>query len=48
MGIDFTIIPGKGPKIHRPLSGREDILSLTGLVDVERQVPFVGPILKVL
>lgn len=47
MGIDFTIIPGKGAKILKPIESKHDILALKPIVDVESQVPFLGPILKV-
>jgi len=46
LGIDFTIIPGKGPKILKPLSTLEDIQALGQIHDVDTQVPFLGPILK--
>lgn len=47
MGVDFTIIEGKGPKILKPLRTKEDIAEVTPLHDVDKQVPFLGPILKV-
>lgn len=46
MGIDFTIVPGKGPKILKPIASQSDISSLKRIVGVENQVPFLGPILK--
>jgi hypothetical protein len=48
LGIDFTIIPGKGPKILKPIATLEDIQALGHIYDVEKQVPFLGPILKVI
>lgn len=47
MGIDFTIVPGKGPKILKPIASKSDITALKKIEDVESQVPFLGPILKV-
>jgi len=46
MGVDFTIIEGKGPKIIAPLKSQEDIDNLKILKDVATEVPFLGPILK--
>jgi len=47
MGIDFTIVPGQGPKILKPLRSENDVRTLSAIVDTERQVPFLGPTLKV-
>jgi len=47
MGVDFTIVEGKGPKILNPVRTEADIDSIKPLYDVEKQVPFLGPILKV-
>mmetsp|Transcript_1501 Transcript_1501/g.2519 ORF Transcript_1501/g.2519 Transcript_1501/m.2519 type:complete len:387 (+) Transcript_1501:109-1269(+) len=46
MGIDFDIIPGKGPKIKKPIASKADIEVLGPITDVDKQVPFLGPILK--
>ncbi|KAJ1433326.1 Uroporphyrinogen decarboxylase [Ochromonadaceae sp. CCMP2298] len=46
LGIDFTIVPGKGPKIINPVKCQADIDALQAMVDVDAQVPFLGPILK--
>ena len=48
LGVDFTIIPGKGPKILNPLRTTEDVAALKPMHDVALQVPFLGPILQVL
>eukprot|EP00598_Pedospumella_elongata_P013232 CAMPEP_0185000208 /NCGR_PEP_ID=MMETSP1098-20130426/67570_1 /TAXON_ID=89044 /ORGANISM="Spumella elongata, Strain CCAP 955/1" /LENGTH=363 /DNA_ID=CAMNT_0027527347 /DNA_START=112 /DNA_END=1203 /DNA_ORIENTATION=+ len=48
IGIDFTIVPGQGPKILKPLRSGDNIRSLSAIVDTERQVPFLGPTLKAL
>ena len=47
IGVDFTIVPGKGPKIVNAVSCLKDVTSLNVLTDVETQVPFLGTILKV-
>lgn len=47
MGIDFTIVPGKGPKIINPIASMADVDAVSVLQDVDAQVPFLGPILKV-
>lgn len=46
MGIDFTIVEGKGPKIAKPIRSAEDVFAVRPLHDVETQVPFLGPILR--
>jgi len=46
LGVDFGIIPGKGPKIENVLRTADDIAGLKPMHDVETQVPFLGPILK--
>lgn len=46
MGIDFTIIENKGPKISNPIRDKLDIDLIKPLYDVEKQVPFLGTILK--
>jgi hypothetical protein len=47
MGIDFTMMPGKGPKILRPIATQHDVSQLHALADVGNQVPFLRPILQV-
>lgn len=47
MGIDFTIVPGHGPKILKSVRSVDDIRSLSAIVDPERQVPFLKPTLQV-
>jgi uroporphyrinogen-III decarboxylase len=47
MGVDFTIIEGKGPKIANPIRSEADIKAIKPLYDIESQVPFLGEILKV-
>ena len=42
MGVDFEIIPGKGPKISNPVLTMADIDAIKPLHDVETQVPFLG------
>lgn len=46
MGVDFTIVEKKGPKILNPIRSTEDIKNIKPLYDVDSQVPFLGPILK--
>lgn len=46
MGIDFTIVPGKGPKIVNTIKTQADIDNVKLLTDVDAEVPFLGPILK--
>lgn len=45
MGIDFTIIPGKGPKIINPIQSKADIERVSVLQDPGTQVPFLKEIL---
>ena len=47
LGVDFTIIPGKGPKILNPIRTPDDVALLKPMHDVTLQVPFLGPILQV-
>ncbi len=46
LGVDFTIVEGKGPKIAQPLRSADDIAVLRPMHDVETQVPFLAPIIK--
>lgn len=45
MGVDFTIIPGKGPKIMDPIKSKADIEAISVLQDPATQVPFLKEIL---
>ena len=47
MGIDFTIVENKGPKIINPIKNENDVDAIKPLYDVEKQVPFLSEILKV-
>ena len=47
MGVDFTIIEGKGPKILDPIRDYQSAERVKPLHDVASQVPFLSPILKV-
>lgn len=47
LGVDFTIIEGKGPKIMSPVRTSADVDLIKPFHDVEKQVPFLGPILRV-
>jgi len=47
MGIDFTIVEGKGPKIVNPIRTPADVENIKKIVDVDAQVPFLKPILQV-
>lgn len=47
MGVDFTIVEGKGPKIISPIRSKTDIDAIRPLHDVGSQVPFLSTILKV-
>jgi uroporphyrinogen decarboxylase len=46
LGVDFTIIEGKGPKIATPIQSISQIKNLNKLVDIDRQIPFIRPILQ--
>jgi uroporphyrinogen decarboxylase len=46
MGVDFVIIPNKGPKIASPIRTKADIDNIKPLHDVGKQVPFLGKILS--
>jgi len=46
MGVDFTIVEGKGPKIVNPVRSAADIEAIRPLHDVATQVPFLSTILK--
>ena len=48
MGIDFSIVEGKGPKINNPIRSKADIEALRPIHDVDTQVPFLKPILQVM
>ncbi len=47
MGIDFTIIEGKGPKILSPIKDQADVEKVRVLENIKEEVPFLGPILQV-
>ena len=47
MGIDFTMVENKGPKILNPIKSAEDIEKLRLIEDGNSQIPFVGSILSV-
>jgi uroporphyrinogen decarboxylase len=47
LGVDFSIVEGKGPRFERPLRTTEDIKNVGKMVDVDAQLPFLSPILKV-
>ena len=46
MGVDFIIIPNKGPKIANPIRTKADIDNIKPLYDVAKQVPFISKILS--
>jgi len=48
MGIDFEIIPGKGPKIKNKIANRADVEAVKILSDVNSEVPFLSEILSAL
>ncbi len=48
MGIDFTMIPNKGPKILNPIANRRDVEGVKLITDAENQLPFIGQTLRVL
>jgi uroporphyrinogen decarboxylase len=48
MGVDFTIVPGKGPKILNPVSSAADIDAIRILEDPSTQIPFLKEILGAL
>lgn len=47
MGIDFTIIPGRGPKILSPVRDGMDVAGLKAVHDPHKQLPFLGVTLQV-
>lgn len=47
LGVDFQIIPGKGPHIPTPIRSAADVDGIGDLYDPDRQLPFIAPILKV-
>eukprot|EP01035_Chromulina_nebulosa_P025522 gene25522-33316_t len=46
MGVDFTIIEGKGPKILSPIKDQADVDKIRILENIADEVPFLGPILQ--
>lgn len=48
LGVDFTIIEGKGPKISQPIRSLDQVQKLSKLVDIDKQLPFIRPILNTL
>eukprot|EP01040_Poterioochromonas_malhamensis_P001951 gene1951-2085_t len=46
LGVDFTIIEGKGPKIHHPISTAGDVDKIGKMHDPQLQIPFIEKILK--
>jgi uroporphyrinogen decarboxylase len=46
MGIDFTIVEGKGPKIVDCIKSQDDLGRIKILSDVDKEVPFLRPILQ--
>ena len=40
MGVDFTIIPGKGPKIMDPIKSKADIEAISVLQDLRHKYHF--------
>lgn len=47
MGIDFTIVPGRGPKILSPVRNGMDVAGLQAVHDPHLQLPFLGATLQV-
>lgn len=48
LGVDFTIVEGKGPKIAYPIRSMEQINNLGKLHDIDTQLPFLRPTLLAL
>lgn len=48
MGVDFTIIEGKGPKISDPIRSMSQVQSLGKLYDIDKQLSFLRPTLEAL
>jgi uroporphyrinogen decarboxylase len=46
LGIEYGIVPGKGPKIDNVIRNRDDVAALKPMHDVDTQVPFLKPILS--
>lgn len=46
LGIEFDIMPGKGPNIDNVIRNRDDVAALKPMHDVDTQVPFLKPILS--
>lgn len=47
MGIEFTMISGKGPYIMHPIRTKADVAALKPLVEIDSQLPFIRPTLEV-
>lgn len=47
MGIDFTMVESKGPKILNPIENLNDIKKMKIIEDPNEKLPFVGKILRV-
>lgn len=47
MGIDFTMLESKGPKILNLVKDRYDIEKMKLIEDVSVQLPFIGKTLNV-
>lgn len=45
MGVEFQIVPGKGPQIAEPIRSLADVERLTPISNPEEQLPFVKTIL---
>ena len=46
LGVDFTIVEGKGPKILKPISSAQDVADVKPFHDISTQLPFLRPILS--
>jgi uroporphyrinogen decarboxylase len=46
LGVDFTIISNKGPKILHPLSDETSIAKIGQLTNIDQQLPFLAPTLQ--
>lgn len=47
MGVDFTMVEGKGPKILNTIRSSHDVNNVKILGDPVSQLPFIGQTLKV-
>jgi len=48
LGVDFTIVEGKGPKIADPIRSKDQIDKIGKFYDIDKQLPFLSTTIKAL